>query len=213
MRFAEVAVDAPTGVSRTFSYSIPDDMRVAPGQLVRVPFGPRTLQGVVFELTPAPQVQETRAVSDTLFDEPIVDSAHISLARWISDYYRCSLFEAVAPMLPPGSRVQTRTVVSIAPDVSDIESVSNSDRQLRVLETVRREERPMSRRSLAAWASGQGRRSGRSYPEVYLIAGIVRVDVQLGPGSLNTYASRRIRSRRFANGLQIPATGLIVSRR
>ncbi len=139
MRFAEVAVDAPTGPSRTFSYSIPEGMHLAPGQLVRVPFGPRTIQGVVFELTDTPNVEETRPISDTLFDDSVVDQTHLSLARWISDYYRCSLFEAVAPMLPPGSRVQSRAIVSISSDVNDIESAANSDRQLRILETVQRD--------------------------------------------------------------------------
>ena len=139
MRFAEVAVDAPTGPSRTFSYSIPSGWRLVPGQLVRVPFGPRTIQGVVFELTDAPRVEETREVSENLFDDAVVNGMHLALARWISEYYRCSLFEAVAPMLPPGSRVQTRTVVSISDEVTDIESVSNSDRQFRVLEAVRRD--------------------------------------------------------------------------
>ena len=152
MRFAEVAVDAPTGSSRTFSYSIPDDMRLGAGQLVRVPFGPRTLQGVVFELASSPQVEETRPVSEALFDEAVVGSAHLSLARWISEYYRCSLFEAVAPMLPPGSRVQTRTVVSLSDDVNDIEAVANSERQLRVLEAVRRD----GQADVEALASGLG---------------------------------------------------------
>ena len=139
MRFAEVAVDAPTGHSRTFSYSIPDGWQLAPGQLVRVPFGPRTIQGVVFELTDVPSVDETRPISEVLVDDSVVDQTHLSLARWIGDYYRCSLFEAVAPMLPPGSRVQSRAFVSISGDVTDIESVSNSDRQLRILEAVRRD--------------------------------------------------------------------------
>ena len=139
MRFAEVAVDAPTGPSRTFSYSIPEGWHLAPGQLVRVPFGPRTIQGVVFELADAPRVEETREIAESLFDDAVVSETHLALANWISDYYRCSLFEAVAPMLPPGSRVQTRAVVSIAEDVTDIESVSNTDRQLRVLEAVRRD--------------------------------------------------------------------------
>ena len=139
MRFAEVAVDAPTGPSRTFSYSIPDGWHLATGQFVRVPFGPRTIQGVVFELTDTPRVEETREIADSLLDDSVVDETHLSLALWISDYYRCSLFEAVAPMLPPGSRVQTRTTVSIAEDVTDIELVSNSDRQLRVLEAVQRD--------------------------------------------------------------------------
>ena len=140
MRFAEVAVDAPTGPSRTFSYSIPHDSPLEAGQLVRVPFGPRTIQGVVFELTGAPQVEETRPISESLFEDSVVDGTRLSLARWISSYYRCSLFEAVAPMLPPGSRVQTRTVLSLSDDVTDIESVANSDRQLRILEAVNRDE-------------------------------------------------------------------------
>ena len=139
MRFAEVAVDAPTGPSRTFSYSIPDGMNLDTGYLVRAPFGPRTIQGVVFELTDAPQVEETRDISESLFDESVVDETHLSLARWVSDYYRCSLFEAVAPMLPPGSRIQTRTVVSLATEVADLETVANSDRQLRVLNAAKRD--------------------------------------------------------------------------
>lgn len=138
MKFAEVAVDSPTGSSQPFSYSIPDGMTLAPGQLVRVPFGPRSLHGIVFELADAPQVEETRPVSATLFDEPLLDSNHLALARWISDYYVCAPFEAAAPMLPPGSRIQSRAVVSVAENVDDIGEAANSERQLRVLEAIQR---------------------------------------------------------------------------
>ena len=62
MRYAEVAVDAPVNHSRTFSYSIPDRFCIQPGQLVWVPFGRRTLQGVVIELAPAPQVEATKDI-------------------------------------------------------------------------------------------------------------------------------------------------------
>ena len=50
MLFAEVAVDIPDARARTFTYSVPDELRLAIGDLVWVPFGPRTLQGVVFEI-------------------------------------------------------------------------------------------------------------------------------------------------------------------
>ncbi len=119
MRYAEIAVDAPTGHSRTFSYHIPEGMVLAPGQLVRVPFGVRTLQGIVFEITPSPQVEETRPVSSALSDVPVLNPRQLSLARWISDYYICSLFEAAAPMLPPGSRTGSRTVLSLNPEFVD----------------------------------------------------------------------------------------------
>ena len=139
MAFAEIAVDAPTGHSRTFSYSIPDGMELAAGQLVLVPFGPRTLQGVVFEITPSPQVEQTRPVSDVLFEEPVVDTTHLALARWISDYYRCTLFDAVAPMLPPGSRAQSRTLIALADGVDDTEAAANSEPQLRLLAAIARD--------------------------------------------------------------------------
>ena len=74
-----------------------------------------------------------------IFDQSVVDETHLSLARWVSDYYLCSLFDAVAPMLPPGSRVQTRTVVSLSEEISDLEAVANSDRQLRVISAVKRD--------------------------------------------------------------------------
>ncbi len=137
MRFAEIAVDAPTGHDRTFSYSIPDGLELSAGQSVRVPFGPRTLQGIVFELVPSPRVQQTRAILAATSPGPLLDGRHLSLARWISRYYLCSLFEAVAPMLPPGGRLRVRTQLSINPNVTDIAAVARSRLQLRVLQYVR----------------------------------------------------------------------------
>ena len=137
MRYAEIAVDAPTGRSQTFSYHIPEDMALTPGQLVRVPFGVRALQGVVFELASSPQVEETRPVSRTLSDVPVLESHQLSLARWISDYYMCSLFEAAAPMFPPGARVGTRTILSVNPEYDAPEGAAMNELQSQVIEIVR----------------------------------------------------------------------------
>ena len=140
MRYAEIAVDAPTRHSQTFSYHIPDDIALTPGQLVRVPFGVRALQGIVFETTSSPQVEETRPVSRTLSDARVLKSHQLSLARWMSDYYICSLFEAVAPMLPPGARTGSRTVLSINPEFDDLESADQNELQSQVIEIVREHE-------------------------------------------------------------------------
>ena len=113
-RFAEVAVDVPAGSGRTFSYSVPDTLSILPGHLVRVPFGSRTLQGIVFSIGDAPQVPETRDIIDIRGPSPHLDDVHLSLARWLSRYYCCSLFDAAAQMLPPGGRIRTRTFLSIA---------------------------------------------------------------------------------------------------
>ena len=110
-RYAEVAVDAPLGHSRTFSYSIPDRFRLEPGQLVWVPFGRRILQGVVIELTAAPSVEKTRDVLQPVEPGRLLDDTAIALAQWVSRYYLCSLFDAVALFLPPGFKAQVRSQV------------------------------------------------------------------------------------------------------
>ena len=126
MKFAEVAVDVPTHSGRTFSYRIPDELDVSAGQLVRVPFGARTLQGIVFSLAERSQVpeDETKNISAIVFDEPLLDEVRLQLARWISEYYICSLFEAATPMLPPGGRVRARIHLTLAKPKTDRSSLT-----------------------------------------------------------------------------------------
>ena len=137
MRFAEVAVDAPAGYDRTFSYSIPPSLDLRPGQLVQVPFGPRTLQGLVMSLADVPQVPETRDVLSQTGSDPMLTETQLALARWVSRYYMCSLFEAIALMLPPGGRQRPKTYLSGGPAAQTIEPASLPPLQRRVLEYVR----------------------------------------------------------------------------
>ena len=111
MRYAEIAVDAPVGHSRTFSYSIPSHLSPVPGQLVWVPFGRRIAQGVVMELTSASRVavELTKNILQPVEPAPLIGEGQLALARWISSYYLCSLFSAVALFLPPGFENQVRS--------------------------------------------------------------------------------------------------------
>ena len=113
MKYAEVAVDAPTGYDRTFTYSIPTGLTISPGHLVQVPFGPRVLPGVVFGLSNESPVPETRDVISTSRDQPILSPDHLALARWISDYYMAPLFECAALMMPPGIRERSLSYYSL----------------------------------------------------------------------------------------------------
>ena len=116
MRYAEVAVDAAVGHSRTFSYSVPPRFTVEPGQLVWVPFGRRVLQGLVVELVDMPNVPETRDILQPVEPSPLIGPEHIKLGRWISAHYRCSLFTAIAPLLPPGFEDNVRSRIAAVPD-------------------------------------------------------------------------------------------------
>jgi len=101
-KYAEVAVDAPAGYDRTFTYSVPSGIVISPGHLVQVPFGPRVLSGVVFHISDDPQVTETREIARVAYPQPVLSSHKLALARWISSYYMAPLFDCAALMIPPG---------------------------------------------------------------------------------------------------------------
>ena len=157
MRFAEVAVDAPVGPTRTFSYSIPASIEVCPGQLVDVPFGPRTSQGIVLELASSPQVSETREILGPADSGTVLTESQLRLAQWTSDYYICSLFEAAALMLPPGGRVRQRTYVTAAPGDGARNGTSLTPYQGKVMEYVRQRKRVAEDRVVAALGQGATR--------------------------------------------------------
>ena len=165
-RFAEVAVDAPTGHDRTFSYSAPPSLSLQPGHLVQVPFGPRTIQGVVFSLPRTPQVAETREILGTTDTGPLLTETQLSLARWISRHYMCPLFEAAAMMLPPGGRVRPKTYLSLSPDfgipgVDGDEELSLTPAQRRALEYVRSKGKVDQERLIEALGQGARAALGR----------------------------------------------------
>ena len=115
MRYAEVAVAAPVSPSRTFSYHVPERFSVEPGQLVWVPLRRRITQGVVVELASAPRVEVTRDILQPVEPSPLLSPLSLELALWLSRYYLCSLFDAIALMLPPGFQDQVRSRIIAIP--------------------------------------------------------------------------------------------------
>ena len=168
LRFAEVAVDSPVGAGRTFTYSIPDGLKLAPGQLLRVPFGPRTLQGLVFELSSEANAPYTRDVLGLVYPDVLLDADRLALARWVSDYYLCGLFEAVAPMLPHGSRARPATYLeSLVQDPSEVRS-GLTRRQAEILQHIHAKGRISQEHLIEA------RRTSRSVIDRLVDAGLVR---------------------------------------
>ena len=120
MSFADVAVDAPVEPGRTFTYRIPPHLPVQPGQLVWAPFGRRTVQGIVIALSGHSPVAATRDLLQTVEPSPLLDAPRLELAQWLSRYYRCSLFAACTPLLPPGFETQVRSRIFAAPGLAAI---------------------------------------------------------------------------------------------
>ena len=137
MRYAEVSVNSPVAQRRAFSYAIPPGLKVEVGQAVWVPFGEKLLQGIVLELSPYPAVEETREIAGIIDTHPLLSLPHVSLARWISDYYLSPLFDAVSLMLPPG--FERRVVTYVSPGSREYDASSLTKQQEHILELARQQ--------------------------------------------------------------------------
>jgi primosomal protein N' (replication factor Y) len=92
-------------------------LNISPGQAVWVPFGNKILQGIVIELNMLPSVEQTRDITGIIEPPLILPAEQLELARWMSDYYMCPLFDALSAMLPPGFERKTLTSIALAEDI------------------------------------------------------------------------------------------------
>ncbi|HYO87499.1 MAG TPA: hypothetical protein VER79_02565, partial [Candidatus Limnocylindrales bacterium] len=102
MNIAACAVDAP--VEGVFDYAIPPALvgRLEPGHLVQVPFGNILAHAIVLEVHGRLPDMALKTLIDRLDPRPVVTTAQIALARWISERYRAPLGPCLWLWLPPG---------------------------------------------------------------------------------------------------------------
>ncbi len=103
--YVDVLPDPGRGLSQLFTYRVPEPLQQAVhiGAQVLVPFGPRTVVGVVARLREETDRAELKDLEAVLEDAPALPEDALDLARWISDYYLCELGEALRPFLPQGT--------------------------------------------------------------------------------------------------------------
>ena len=105
--FAQVLVDiASASTDRVFTYSIPDGMALVPGTRVSVPFGPKSIEGVVLGLSGTSDLEpgKIKAIHEPLEDYPAILPPLIELAREISQQNHCPLAMALRLMIPAQMR-------------------------------------------------------------------------------------------------------------
>ncbi|MEX2598769.1 MAG: hypothetical protein WD533_03845, partial [Dehalococcoidia bacterium] len=140
--YADVAVDARTSKpGDIFTYAAPPHLRLRPGHLVRIPFGRRTIHGMVLRLTGELRVDYSKPVLGLVYPEPLLDSVRMELAQWVSRYYMAPLFDAMAPMLPPGFRARGGSLVQLTRNAAEPESLQPG--ALRLLAYLRQHPRPL----------------------------------------------------------------------
>jgi primosomal protein N' (replication factor Y) len=101
--YIEVAVALP--VYKTFTYSVPEALLpfISAGKRVLVPFGRRRVTGYILG-TARPDIDagEIKHVLDVLDEYPLFPQSMIPFFRWVSDYYKHPLGDAIKNGLPGG---------------------------------------------------------------------------------------------------------------
>ena len=110
-QYVEIAVNVPH-VQGTFHYHIPPELEgaVRTGQLVTVPFGSQTVQGIIVDFVDQPEVPETKAVSKIIDPQPVVMNHQIQFARQLARETLSPLGITLHTMLPAGLSVKSDTL-------------------------------------------------------------------------------------------------------
>jgi primosomal protein N' (replication factor Y) len=119
-------------------YHLPEHLegRVGPGHLVIVPLRGTPTYGVVVELADSTPVENTRPITRAVDSRPVLPPAMLDLARWIAAHYRCTLWQAIAPMLPPGVARRAVTTVSLSSPLADTELTTGGQAENRVAQPL-----------------------------------------------------------------------------
>ena len=117
---AKIAVSAANfAIDKPYSYRVPADMLIAPGQRVQLPFGRanRRTEGVVLAVEPGDD-PKLKSVELLLDEQPILTDTQLRLAAFLRERYFCTFYDAIRAMLPAGLWFQTKAVYSLTEDRS-----------------------------------------------------------------------------------------------
>lgn len=137
--YVEIAVNIPQ-VTGVFHYHLPPgwDAPVQAGQLVTVPFGRQTVQGILLGSIDDPSTPQTKEVIELIDPVPVLTPAQIRLAQALADESLAPLSACLALMLPPGLSQVADTMYQLtesgAGDRIDRDALSPA--QLRLLELL-----------------------------------------------------------------------------
>lgn len=128
--YAQIIVDIHQMDTRTFSYSIPDELTefVKVGSPVLVPFGNRVINGYVVGFTNyMPENIKPKPIFELLDNTPVFDLKYLKFLEWTSEYYSCSLQTVFSCAIPENFFSKTKQVVSIIDEI-DIDKLTPNEK-------------------------------------------------------------------------------------
>ena len=117
---AKIAVAAANfAIDKPYSYSVSQQMQIAPGMRVIVPFGRsnRTTEGVVLAVEEG-SADGLKPVLQVMDAEPVLSTNMLRLASFLRERCFCTFFDAIRVMLPAGLWFQSKDTYALTEDRS-----------------------------------------------------------------------------------------------
>jgi primosomal protein N' (replication factor Y) (superfamily II helicase) len=136
-----------------FDYRLPAGMDVGVGSVLRVPFGPRRILGVVVELAESSELPPERLAEPLEALEAGTPPELVRLGLWVAREYCSTPSRGLQLVLPPGTgsggqRVRSRTQLVVMRTQKAVAALAGGERlgsrQRAVLEALREGEQPMA---------------------------------------------------------------------
>ena len=116
---AKIAVSAARfSIDKPYSYRFGEELALAPGMRVMVPFGAgnRRTEGIVLAVEEGDE-SKLKTVAQALDPEPVLNGQMLRLAAFVRERYFCTFYEAARAMLPAGLWFREVERFALAPDV------------------------------------------------------------------------------------------------
>ncbi len=107
---AKIAVSAANfAIDKPYSYRVPQEMTLLPGQRVMLPFGRGNTrcEGIVLSLEDGDE-SKLKCVEQCLDEQPVLSMHQLRLAAFLRERYFCTFYDAIRAMLPAGLWFQTK---------------------------------------------------------------------------------------------------------
>ena len=134
----KIAVSAANfAIDKPYSYRIPENMTLLPGQRVQLPFGRsnKRTEGIVLSVEEGNE-ENLKTIEACLDETPILTDKQLRLAAFLRERYFCTFYDAVRAMLPAGLWFQTKQTFSLTEDQSWKENGTRKESALAILQTL-----------------------------------------------------------------------------
>ena len=146
MYYLEIILNLPVNQGFTYSYEpSPDEneeLKPQIGKRAEIMFGNKKTEGFIiniFDKLPenfSVPLEKIRPIKRIIDKEPLFGQELIEIAKWISQYYLCTLGEAVFSMLPGGKRETSAGGFSFEEDITSATKNILSDEQKTAVENI-----------------------------------------------------------------------------